>query len=127
MNSERRRDVFHTLSGIFLPDLYKTIISLIKKRRKSISHSERQFKSGQVVLDRSIETETLQHVITIGKQKNETPNIFMRITLPFYPFDYAELNMKKLSARFGNSADVVIRRLKIGKEELPRLCISPVW
>ncbi|MBT2573250.1 spore germination protein [Bacillus sp. ISL-51] len=28
-------------------------------------------------------------------------------------------NMKKLSERFGNSADVVIRRLKIGKEELP--------
>ncbi len=27
--------------------------------------------------------------------------------------------MKKLSERFGNSADVVIRRLKIGKEELP--------
>lgn len=39
-----------------------------------------------------------------------------------------EKNMKKLSARFGNSADVVIRRLKIGKESFrPRLCISPVW
>lgn len=50
MNSERRRDVFFfdtiqpcACQASFLPDLYKAIISLIKKRanKNSISHSEK--------------------------------------------------------------------------------------
>jgi hypothetical protein len=96
---ERRRDVFFfdtiqpcACQASFLPDLYKTIISLIKKRAMDRLQGFSFYGAVQNNLS-AFKLTTFSEWLMLflftrqaASKKNETPNIFMSNTLPFYPF-----------------------------------------